>query len=226
MTGVVFSGDRENTFSGDLNVVGNVKLGLAKEQNKQAVHGNVNIRDGARVRLLRNEQIGNYSRVSLIAAGNRASELQFNHLDGLADIKESIGELHVEGKGAIDFVSNLDAPSPLFRSTLNVKDLTITKGSTLLVRNWVEGRNHFIVSKSSAHVADALRKIDFIGYDRRTVGMREYGPNYWEIFAVAPEPSTYGAFLAAIVLGGALTRKRRATRHRIAPARLSESLIG
>jgi len=201
----------ENTFSGDLNITGNVKLGLRKESGKQAVHGNVNIRDGARVRLLRHEQIGNYSRVSLISPKGRASELQFNHLDGLANIQESIGELYVEGKGAVDFASNLDAPSPSFGSTLMVKDLTIAEGSTLFVRNWIDGRNRFLVSKNNAHAADALRKIDFIGYDRRTVGMRNYNINYWEVFAVAPEASTYGAWVAGSVLAFTLWRKKQLT---------------
>jgi len=222
MTGVLFSGDRENTFSGDLNVVGNVKLALAKERGKQAVHGNVNIRDGARVRILRNEQIGNGSRVSLISSGNQASELQFNHLDALPWINESISELYVEGKGAVDFASNLDAPSYL-QSTLTVKDLIITEGSTLLVRNWVDGRNRFLVSKNNSHAADALRKIDFIGYDRRTVGMRDYNTSYWEIFAIAPEPSTYGALSAAGILSLTLLRKLRTKRYRTEPTRCSES---
>jgi len=215
MTGVLFSGDRENTFSGDLNITGNVKLGLRKESSKQAVHGNVNIRDGARVRILRHEQIGNFSRVSLISLKDRASELQFNHRDGFSYIQEGIGALYVEGKGVVDFVSNFDVPSSQYRSTLSVKDLIITEGSTLFVRNWVDGRNHFLVSKNNSHAADALRKIDFIGYDRRTVAMRNYDQYHWEIFAVAPEASTYGAWIAGSVLAFTLWR-RRWNLHRVA----------
>jgi len=56
--------------------------------------------------------------------------------------------------------------------------------------------------------SNALRKIDFIGYDRRTVGMRNYDASHWEIFAVVPEPAAYGAILGAAGLGCWQWRKR------------------
>jgi len=206
MTSVLFSGNKNNLFSGDLNVTGNVKLALAKENKQIAVRGNLNIRDGARVRILRDEQIINGSRVSLISSIGKASELQFNHIDR-GSLDENIGELYVEGKGVVDFASNLDAPNSL-QSTLAVAVLNITEGSTLSIRNWIDGRNHFQVGKKT-NIHEILAKIDFIGYDRRTVGIRNYNQYYWEIFAVAPEPSTYGAWVAASVLAFTLCRKRR-----------------
>jgi len=210
--GVVLYGHRSNTFTGDTTASGVVKLNLSKIDQKIAISGNLNIVDGAHVRILLSEQIANSSRVSLISKnGGPTSELHFNYHLTPKRIKESFRELYVEGKGVINFsASSKDREIPLdYESILYLEDLIIAKGSKLRVDGWVEEHTRFLVSKHSKHLDDALKKVDFRGYDRKTVGKREFDANYWEIYAQLPEAATYGAILTGSALGIAILRRPR-----------------
>jgi len=70
----------------------------------------------------------------------------------------------------------------------------------LLVKEWLDGRDRLLVRKDSAHVRDSLTRIEFENHDTRTVNLRDYDTDYWEIYALVPEPSTYGAILGSIGL--------------------------
>jgi len=88
-------------------------------------------------------------------------------------------------------------------------DLEITAGSLLKIKGWADKRDFFLVRKDSAHLDAALKRIDFVGYDRRTIGKRNYNKDYWEIYAVLPEPSAYGVALLGVGLGVVCWSRRR-----------------
>jgi len=208
-------GDRSNTFSGDVNVLGFTKLNLEKANNAIAVPKNLNIVDGAHVRILRNEQIANTSRVSLISKGSEPSSgLYFVYLGyvGKSEIKESIRELFVDGRGHIDFYQYKDIILATHLSILYLEDLIVTDGSLLTIDNWNQYHAKFLVRKDSKHLNESLGKIKFTGY--QTVHKRDYDNDYWEIYAQLPEPSTYGAGLAVLGLGTVALRKRSLARSR------------
>jgi|GEM_PF-3040201 len=68
-----------------------------------------------------------------------------------------------------------------------------------------------------------LKLSHFIGYDRRTVKLREYSASDWEIFAVAPEFSSDGGLSVVGIVGLLLLRKLRTKHYRKVPAHYSES---
>jgi len=87
-------------------------------------------------------------------------------------------------------------------------DLEVTLGSYLLIKEWKDGRDRLLVKKDSAHVKDSLARIEFEGHDTRTVNIRDYDANYWEIYALVPEPAAYGTVLGAVGLAVFFCRQR------------------
>jgi len=63
------------------------------------------------------------------------------------------------------------------------------------------------VRKDNKHLADALQKITIDGWGENQAYLKDYDKDYWSIEA-APEPSTYGAILAAVGLGLVVWRRR------------------
>jgi len=204
-------GNISNTFLGDVNVLGFTKLNLEKTNNAIAVPKNLNIVDGAHVRILRNEQIANTSRVSLISKGSEPSSgLYFVYLGyvGKSEIKESIRELFVDGRGHVDFYQYKEIILTTHLSILYLEDLIVTDGSLLTIDNWNQNQARFLVRKDSKNLEESLGKVKFTGY--QTVHKRDYDDNYWEIYAELPEPAAYGAGL--LLLGLAAKTVRCATR--------------
>jgi len=209
--GASLGGNKSNTFTRDVNLIGRVNLNLEKHNGAIAVQSNINITDGAHLRILLSEQIANTSRVSLISQkAEPSSGIYFVYREDLnvSVIKETIRELFVDGRGHVDFFQHKGSPPTSHTSILYLDNLFITDGSLLTIYNWTEGTAHLLVRKDSEHLEDSLSKIKFTGY--KTIHKRDYDKDYWEIYAQLPEPSTYGVGLA--LLGLAAKTVRSATR--------------
>jgi len=100
--------------------------------------------------------------------------------------------------------------APYLNSKYYIKldDLIVAEGAHLTVVGWEEGRDFLLVRKSSQHLADALRKMEFNGYDRNNIHLEDYDSEYWSIEA-APEPAVCGAALGAAGLGLWRWRRRK-----------------
>jgi len=203
--GVELVGGHDNTFTGDTNLSERTALYLIKNNGVTAISGNLNIRDGASVRIFRNEQIANHVRVSLISKKGTQSTLRFQG-EFQADIQETIHELVVEGNGAIDFGSQ-DSDYVHGPRFLYLDDLNIGYDSTLKILAWKDKRDYLLVRKDSWNLEDALKKIEFAGYNRNNIHKEDFNRDYWAISAT-PEPSTYGALLTAIATAFPLFRNR------------------
>jgi len=166
------------------------------------------------VSILNSDQITS-GRVSLISRGE-ASTLKFRGISfPNSAFTEVISSLVVEGKGALDFGSE-DSDYGHGPRFLLLGDLVIGNNSTLQISDWQDGRDHLLVWKYSQHLEDALKKIEFLGYDRSSVHIKaphtgDYhkDKDYWEISATyVPEPATYGGFLVASTVSLSLLRRR------------------
>ncbi|KXU36192.1 hypothetical protein AXK12_03800 [Cephaloticoccus capnophilus] len=159
---------------------------------------------GAAVYIDKNDQIADHARVSLISY-EKASKLNFSaHIK--EQLQETFRELFVEGKGAIDFGSG-DRHSEHGRRLLYIDDLIIGDGSTLRIHGWRDKRDYILVRKNSVHLEDALKKIEFKGYDRNNIHLENYNNAYWVISAT-PESATYGSLLVASTVPLSLLRRR------------------
>jgi len=205
--GVRFAGDQGNTFTGKLRVSGNTVLNLEKEAGALAIRGNIDIIDGALVRIIYDEQISNISTVLLKSSIRKASRLQFNGRYQ-ASLKETIAELVVEGNGIVQFNGDDNNGTTHGTRTLILEDLIVRDNSLLKITGWKDGRDHLLVRKNSGNLADALKKIEFEGHDTRTVNKRDFDNEYWEIWAQVPEPTTYGAIIGSVALGLLACRNR------------------
>jgi len=193
---VEFEGGTSNTFTGDINITGNAHLNLIKRGNATAISGNLNIRNGAYTVIYNHEQIANHVRVSLISRG-KASALKFGGaIYPGSRLNETIHELVVEGNGAIDFGSQ-DSNAMHGQRFLYLDYLKVGYDSALTILGWKDKRDYLLVRKNSAHLEDALKKIEFNGYDRNNIHKEDYNSDYWAISA-APEPATYGLLLTAV----------------------------
>jgi len=203
---VEFEGNTSNTFTGDTTIIGNVGLYLIKRGGGIGISGNLNIRDGASVGIYDHEQIANHVRASLISRG-KVSTLKFGgSIYPGRTLNETIHELVVEGNGAIDFGST-DSDSVHGPRFLYLDDLIIGNGSTLQILGWRDKRDYLLVRKNSWNLEDALKKIEFDGYNRNNIHKEDFNRDYWAISA-APEPSTYGILLIAIAAALPLLRNR------------------
>jgi len=204
---VEFEASSSNTFTGDTNVTGNANINLIKRGGAIAISGNLNIRDGASVHIYDHEQIANHVRVSLTSRG-KASSLNFvGSIYPGARLNETIHELVVDGNGAIDFGSQ-DSNYTHGQRYLYLDDLIVGNFSTLKILGWRDKRDYLLVKKSSWHLEDALKRMEFAGYKRYNIHKESFNWEYWAISAT-PEPATYGALLTAVLVSLRLFRKGR-----------------
>jgi len=82
-----------------------------------------------------------------------------------------------------------------------------TDNDTLVIKNWVEYSDYFLISRQYAPDEEVLSRIQFKGYGRGAK-MRYYDETHWEIVP-APEVVLYGAIFGATALGSFAWRKRR-----------------
>jgi len=135
-----------------------------------------------------------------------------------AGTKQRLANLHIEGRGTIDWRGGGVGLANLLWIDL----LTFSSTSDrLFIRNWYEYEDLFLVKKVHNGVKFndlLLNQIVFEGYQDYYPTLKDYDANYWQItpwgYAPAPEPSTYGAILGAVGLGlwGWRQRRRRAAK--------------
>jgi len=210
--GIGLSGSKANTFTGDVNIIGGVRLDLYKDDGVISVSGNLNVKDGAVVSVYRSGQIARSARVLLQSKNKTASILGLNS-HHKKDIKEEFSVLVVDGEGVIDFLLDKNKKPHGLREII-LDDLQVLEGSHLLVKEWQDGRDRLLVRKDSAHVRDSLKRIEFEAHDTRSVNLRDYDKDYWEIYALVPEPATYGALFGAVGLMAVWCRQRRGQKPR------------
>jgi len=131
--------------------------------------------------------------------------LQFNGSGGVG-IRETIGNLTVEGRGVIDFQGGTggEANFLIIEGTI-----TIGEGSKLFIRNWYEYEDYLLIRRNGASSVD-LSRIEFEGYG--PAFFRDWNGEFFQI-TVAPEPTTTGAILGSVGLGLALWQRKRRLRH-------------
>ncbi|WP_156469213.1 PEP-CTERM sorting domain-containing protein [Cephaloticoccus primus] len=121
-------------------------------------------------------------------------------------ITNTIHQIRVEKYGIVNFGRpSLRGDAQRF---LYLDDLIISDGGTLAVRYWKEGRDFLLVRKDSAHLNDALKKMEFEGYDRNAIHLVNYNKDYWSISST-PEPSTCGAIFGVLGLGVSVCRRKQ-----------------
>jgi len=204
--GIGLFGRQANTFSGDINITGKALLDLYKNAGVVSVSGNLNVNEGAKVSVYRSGQIGRAARVLLKSKSNALAILGFNG-NFEKNIKEVFNGLKIDGNAVFSFSLNGNNKPHGARDIL-IDDLHVMEGSHLLVKEWLDGRDRLLVRKDSAHVHDSLKRIEFENHDTRTVNLRSYDKDYWEIYALLPEPATYGELFIAVGIGFALYRKQ------------------
>jgi len=191
--GVQIGDDKSNTFTGDVNIKGDSALYIGKSNGAIAISGNMNVKDGAKVVSYRTGQIAKHVRVSLESSGTNASRLLLEY-----GVQESFRELNVDGKGIVEFQYN---------SKLILDELNVGLGDSLTVLNWKNGKNLFLVRKTSTHIKNSLSHIIFQGQSGR-VHLEDYNKDYWGL-TTAPEPATTSAIVVGLGLGIAAHRRRR-----------------
>jgi len=196
---IAFVGEESNSFTGDLTISGHNNLSLHKDNGAWAILGNVNIMNGARVSILKGNQISKASRVSLVGNRGQSSILSFSN-DLEENISQKIHSLEVTGEGVLSFERPDDSFESHGQRHLYLDDLEIKEGSSLLVQFWQEGRDHLLVRRDSKNLQESLKRIHFEGYDPNAIHLEDYDKDYWEINAM-PEPAAYGAGLVLITLG-------------------------
>jgi len=154
------------------------------------------IEDSAKVRL--NSGIGNSLRTEL--------NLGERHKGGFHEYFDTLG---IEGYSVMSFYGGtLANPDKLL-----IRNLLIdaTKGQ-LLIKNWIEYADFFLVSRLYAPSSATLAKITFEGW-APGAELRDYDATYLEIIPYgAPEPVLTGALLGAVGLGLWQWKKRKQRR--------------
>jgi len=170
------SGNYNSEFTGD--VVINRKdsrLYLGKRGGAIAVRSNIYVRNGGVAGIELSHQIADTSTVTLQGEG---STFSLNDV-GYA-LSEKFRTLKVEGKGRVLFNRKI---ADYYAKTLILDDLIVGERNTLSVDGWNADLDLFLVSKSSSHVRDALKRIKFKGPNRQIVELREYNKDYWKLYA-------------------------------------------
>jgi len=210
--GIGLFGGNANTFTGDVNITGKVILDLYKDAGVVSVLGNLNVKEGAKVQVFKSGQLGRGARVLLTSKSNVPSVLGFNG-NYEKNIKEVFSGIKVDGNAVVTFSLDYNKKPHGIREII-LDDLQVLEGSHLLVKEWQDGRDRLLVRKDSAHVRDSLGRIEFENHDTRSVNIRDYDKDYWEIYALVPEPSTYGALFGTVGLMMAWWRQGRAQKSR------------
>jgi len=201
--GVVFlTGSQSNTFTGNVEVSGRDNyLALGKTKGAVAVRENIFVRNGAVLNFANSNQTLRTSSVSV----NDARVILYSGV--AADTSNSLKQLTIDGSGVVAF----DHTSVFkFKKYLYLDNLLVSQGGSLTVTGWLDGQDFLLVRKGSKGLADALKKMEFAGYDRNNIHLVDFNKDYWEISG-APEPATYGAILGAVGLGVVAWRRQRRT---------------
>jgi len=204
--GIGLFGNKANTFTGDVSIAGKVLLDLYKDSGVVSILGNLNVKKGAKVSIFGSGQLGRGARVLLTSRSNVRSVFGFSGRYK-ENIKEVFHELKVDGNAVVSF-SLEGNQNPHGLREIILDDLQVMEGSHLLIKEWQDGRDRLLVRKDSAHVRDSLGRIEFENHDTRTVNLRDYDKDYWELYALVPEPSTYGSLFGAVAFGLGLLRGR------------------
>ncbi|MBS0663804.1 MAG: autotransporter-associated beta strand repeat-containing protein [Verrucomicrobia bacterium] len=120
----------------------------------------------------------------------------------LASGSSSIGTLHITGDTVIDFGNSA-------ASTLTVTSLLIDAGVNLTIANWVDATDYFFAQGWSGATPDArniapMNQVTFTGFSSSTTAWLNFDSQITPV----PEPATYGAVFAALMLGWVAWRRR------------------
>jgi len=125
------------------------------------------------------------------------------------DVTNTFRRLIIENIGIVDF-NHREYNSESSKYYIYIDDLIFTQGAHLDIQDWKDGRDFLLVRKTSTTLDDALKKMNFSGYDPNNIHLEDFNAEYWSISAT-PEPTTYGAIFGTA--GLALVTWRRRKRH-------------
>ncbi len=120
----------------------------------------------------------------------------------IAGITANVGTLHITGNTILDFGSSS-------ASILTASTLIIDAGVTLTINNWTDATDYFYAQSWTGATPDArgttpMNQVTFSGFSSSTTGWL----NFDNQITPVPEPSTYGAIFAALMLGWVAWRRR------------------
>jgi len=209
-SGAIFlEGDQSNTFTGNVEISGTYSgLVLNKSNGATAVRSNVFVRNNALFRFANNDQLLKTSNVTLATSGRLQVLAHFG-----GNITNTFKNLIVEGNGIIHF-NHKEGNSTHSKYYIYIDDLIINEGGHLEIHDWHDGQDFLLVRKNSQCLADALKKMSFVGYDPNNIHLEDFDTEYWSISAT-PEPTIYGAILGAAGIGLWCWHKRRRGTYRI-----------
>jgi len=202
-SGIFLLGDRSNTFTGKVEISGeNSNLVLHKTNNAIAVRGNILIQEKAILRIRGSNQLLKSSNITLRSGGAIITESDSN-------LSNILKNLTIKDDGIINFAhKNNEFHDENSKYYLYADELIIHDGGNLTIKDWQDGRDFLLVRKTSQHLTDALKKMEFKGYNPADIHLRDYNSDYWQISAL-PEPTTYGAIISTVGLVLAAWQRRR-----------------
>jgi len=206
-SGVFLLGDRSNTFTGNVEISGeNSNLVLHKTNNAIAIRNDILVQQKAILRFRGSNQVLKSSNISLGSGGILITESDSN-------LHNTFRNLTIQNDAIVNFAhKNNEFHDENSVYHLYIDDIFVHDGGKLIVQGWKSERDFLLVRKTSAHLADALGRMQFEGYDRNNIHLRSYNSDYWQISAL-PEPTTYGALLGAAGLGLWAWRRRDRPTH-------------
>jgi len=149
------SGHHNSAFTSDVVVDGkDSHLYLGKYGGAIAVRSNITVRNGGLVGIELSNQIADSSTVTLQGQG-----FTFALNDVRNSLSEKFHSLSVDGYGRVLFNRDNGGRD---RKTLVLDDLVVDNLSRLTVHGWNPALDLFLIAKSSSHVRDALKRIDFV----------------------------------------------------------------